>query len=154
MRTLTLPEYQQRLDVQLDDEDLKALAPFRPQQLVITPSLAGSGYDLGASSWVGAIKTPGVALVLEPKVTITRLLFLLSYALDPKRWRDIPFDYRPTDSLVEAIIPGFVHRRAIRQGVHRLPEPSRCAQHRAGTHRLRSATAATAWPDNNAGGRV
>jgi 5-methylcytosine-specific restriction enzyme subunit McrC len=120
MRTLTLPEYQQLLDVQLDEEDLKAFAPFSPKQLVITPSFSSSGYDLSASSWVGTIKTPGLALVLEPKVTIARLLFLLSYALDPKRWRDIPFDYRPTNSLVEAIIPGFVHqvRRALRQGVH------------------------------------
>jgi 5-methylcytosine-specific restriction enzyme subunit McrC len=119
MRTLTLPEYRQLLDVHLDEDDLKALAPFCPKQLAVTPSFTSSGYDLSATSWVGTIRTPGFALALEPKVTIPRLLFLLSYTLDPKRWRDVPFDYQPTDSLVEAVIPGFVHqvRRAVWQGV-------------------------------------
>ena len=119
MPTWILPEYSQLSGVALDDADLAALAPFCPRQLAVTPSFSGGGYDLAASSWVGTIRTPNGSLILQPKVAISRLLFLLSYTLDPDRWRDVPFDYQTSDSLVEAIIPGFVHqvRRAIRQGL-------------------------------------
>ena len=39
--------------------------------------------------------------------------------MDPQRWRQTGFDFRQQDSLVEAIIPGFVAqvRRAFRRGV-------------------------------------
>ena len=44
---------------------------------------------------------------------------MISYALDPSRWRETGFDFGIEDSLVEAIVPGFVRqvRRAFRRGV-------------------------------------
>ena len=119
MRTLTLPEHGQLPDVALDLADVDVLAPYCPRQLTLTPDFSGDGYVLAAGSWVGTIRTPSVALVIEPKVALSQLLFLLSYTIDPHRWRDMPFDYQATASLAEAIIPGFVHqvRRAIRQGL-------------------------------------
>ena len=46
-------------------------------------------------------------------------MFLISHALDPSRWRETGFDFGIEDSLVEAIVPGFVRqvRRAFRRGV-------------------------------------
>lgn len=119
MQTLTLPEYGTLTDVALESADVGALATFSPSQLAVSPTLHGDGYDLSASSWVGTIRTPGLSLMLEPKIPISRLLFLLSYTLDPTRWRDVPFDYETAPSLVEAVIPGFVHqvRRAVQLGL-------------------------------------
>ena len=119
MQTLTLPEYGTLTDIALDPADAEALAAFAPTQLSVAPTLRGDGYDLSASSWVGTIHTPGCSLVLEPKIPVPRLLFLLSYTLDPARWRDIPFDFATAPSLLEAMIPGFVHqvRRAIELGL-------------------------------------
>jgi len=119
MRTLTLPEYKQLQHVHLTSADLAALVHRTPKQLAIAPAMDGSGYDLTANSWVGTLTTPNLALILAPKIPLPRLLFLLSYTLDPARWRDMPFNYESAPDVVEAIIPGFVHqvRRAIRTGL-------------------------------------
>jgi 5-methylcytosine-specific restriction enzyme subunit McrC len=119
MRTLNLPEYQQLLAVPLSSAEVTDLAAFVPRQLSLVPSLTGNAYDLTANSWVGTIATHDLSLVLQPKVPVSRLLFLLSYTLDPKRWRDLPFDYAQVDDLAEAIIPGFAHqvRRAVQRGL-------------------------------------
>lgn len=119
MRNLTLPEYGQLHQVELASADLAALVPHTPKQLAIAPALDGSGYDLTTNSWVGTLTTPNLALILTPKIPLPRLLFLLSYTLDPARWRDIPFNYESAPDVVEAIIPGFIHqvRRAIRNGL-------------------------------------
>ena len=119
MQTLTLPEYATLTNVTLEPADAQAIALYAPSKLTIAPSLHGSGYELSSNSWVGTIRTPGLSLILVPKIAVPRLLFLLSYTLDPSRWRDVPFDYETAPSLVEAIIPGFVHqvRRAIQLGL-------------------------------------
>jgi 5-methylcytosine-specific restriction enzyme subunit McrC len=46
-------------------------------------------------------------------------MFLVSYALDPANWSSDGFDFDEEDSLLEAIIPGFVRQlqRALRRGV-------------------------------------
>ena len=60
-----------------------------------------------------------LSIQIRPKLAIDRLLFMMSYAFDPKHWRDTPSELDERDSLVEALIPGFVFhvRRALRRGV-------------------------------------
>jgi 5-methylcytosine-specific restriction enzyme subunit McrC len=76
-------------------------------------------YDLTPASHVGAIHLPDLAVEIRPKIPIARVLFLISYALDPRKWSANPFAFAPQPSLVEAVIPGFVAqvRRAFRRGV-------------------------------------
>ena len=50
-------------------------------------------YDLTASSWIGAIETPTVSLVVQPKFDIDNVMFLISYALDPIRWQHLVFHH-------------------------------------------------------------
>jgi len=59
------------------------------------------------------------ALKIRPKIPIERVLFLLSFALDPARWEQTGFDFAEEQSLVEAIIPGFINQvsRAVKRGV-------------------------------------
>lgn len=76
-------------------------------------------YDLTPGAVVGVVETDDLTVEIRPKLPIDRLLFLLSYAFDPKHWHLTPFDLEERESLVEALIPGFVFqvRRALRRGV-------------------------------------
>ena len=65
-------------------------------------------YDLTPSSTIGVINLGDLAIEIRPKIAIDRVLFLLSYSLNPKNWRSLGFDFAKADSLIEAIIPGFV----------------------------------------------
>src|SRR5262249_10230363 len=77
--------------------------------LAITPSLGRKdAYDLTPTSVIGTVRLTNLAIEIRPKLPIDRVLFMLSYAIDPRRWRTTPFDYQEQDSVVEAIVPGFV----------------------------------------------
>lgn len=119
MRLLTLTEYQPTAGIELAPDELHGLRRMTTS-ITIAPSAMQPGlFDLTPASWIGTINLGTLALEIRPKLPIDRVLFLLSYALDPKRWRDIPFAYGERASLVEAIIPGFVHqvKRAFTRGL-------------------------------------
>jgi 5-methylcytosine-specific restriction enzyme subunit McrC len=75
-------------------------------------------YELTPGSTIGVINLGDLAFEIRPKIPIQRVLFLLAYALDPKNWKSLGFDFAQAQSLVEAIIPGFVTQlhRALDQG--------------------------------------
>jgi len=88
--------------------------------LIVSPSVGVEGaYDITPGSIVGVVEFEDLSVEIRPKLAIDRLLFMMSYAFDPSHWRDIPFDLDERDSLVEALIPGFVFqvRRALLSGV-------------------------------------
>ena len=88
--------------------------------IAIAPSPASNGhFDLAPSSMVGVIDLETLTVEIQPKMTIDRFLFLLSYSLDPKKWQNQQFDFEEHSSILEAIIPGFAHqiRRALGRGV-------------------------------------
>ena len=119
MRQLTLKEYSTELCVPLSSDECDALRRLNAQ-IEISPSIGSPGcYDLTPSSWIGAIELPTLAIQIRPKIQISRVLFLLSYAMDPKHWQDTAFDLADADSLVEAVIPGFaLHlKRALGPGI-------------------------------------
>jgi 5-methylcytosine-specific restriction enzyme subunit McrC len=94
------------------------LAKVAPS-ITITPSVGtDSSYDLTPGSEIGAVLAGDLAIEIQPKIPIDRVLFMVSYALDPKRWRENPFQF-PESSLVEAVIPGFMAqvRRAFHRGI-------------------------------------
>jgi 5-methylcytosine-specific restriction enzyme subunit McrC len=119
MRLLTLREYQPALSVPLsatERDDLRRLAP----SIDITPTVGADGcYDLRPGSEVGTLNLGTLQIEIRPKLPIDRLLFLLSYAMERGRWDAVPFDYDERESLLEAIVPGFVAqvRRALARGV-------------------------------------
>ena len=119
VRQLTLKEYSTEPCVPLSSNECDALRRLNPQ-IEIAPSIGSPGcYDLTPSSWIGAIELPTLAIQVRPKIQISRVLFLLSYAMDPEHWQDTEFSLNEADSLVEAVIPGFVlHlRRALGPGI-------------------------------------
>jgi 5-methylcytosine-specific restriction enzyme subunit McrC len=119
MRTLHLTEHQSQLAVQLSSQtaaSLQALCRGR----TITPTWGQPGhFDLRPTAHVGVIGLPDLIVVIEPKHAIDRVLFLISYALDPAQWQSEEGLYGTTDKLVEAMSAIFAHtfRNALRQGV-------------------------------------
>lgn len=116
---LVLKEYQTAPGVRLSIEERALLRRLAPS-IDIRPTDGSEGlYDLTPSSFVGAVDLGTVALEIRPKVPLDRLLFLISYALDPKAWHETAFDLQAESSLVEAVIPGFIHHvaKAFRRGL-------------------------------------
>lgn len=119
MRQLILHEYRTIAGVELsavERDELRRLV----RSLTIAPTPGSEGcYDLTPGAEVGAVNLPKLAVTIQPKLPIDRLLFLVSYAMAHDRWREIPFDLEQRDELVEAIVPGFVAqvRRALQRGV-------------------------------------
>ena len=119
MRHLTLREYESAPATALTTVEVAALAEAAPW-VEISPATGHPGkYDLRPGSHIGAVTLDSLALEIRPKLPIQRVLFLLSYSLDPRLWKQTGFDFQEQDSLVEAIIPGFVTqiRRAFRRGI-------------------------------------
>lgn len=118
MDILTLREHQTSLAVRLTVEQRDVLR--RLAGVTAAPTSGSEGcYDLTPGSLIGALSLPGMAVQIQPKIEIGRVLFLLSFALDPRSWRSSGFDFEARESLVEAVIPAFVHqvRGALRRGV-------------------------------------
>jgi hypothetical protein len=93
----------------------------RPGANLYTTSVIALGFLLAAVALagvlallVGGIHLSTLEIVIQPKLPIERLLFLISYVIDRVGWRE-GFEFVERDSLLEAVIPGFVSqvRRAI-----------------------------------------
>lgn len=116
---IELREYVTTVGVPLDMEERDLLSRL-VRSLLITPTAGTEGlYDLRPGSQVGSVRIGEGRIIIRPKVEMDRVLFLVSYAMGLTRWDMCGFDYAEDDSLLEAIVPGFVAQvaRALRRGV-------------------------------------
>jgi 5-methylcytosine-specific restriction enzyme subunit McrC len=119
MEHLKLSEYATEYAVELTREERDSLTNAIPS-LTIAPSVGFENrYDLTASSWIGAYQIGELAVEIRPKLPIERVLFLMSYSLDPSAWRDETVWFESAPTLHEAIIPAFVYQvqAAFRRGL-------------------------------------
>jgi 5-methylcytosine-specific restriction enzyme subunit McrC len=63
--------------------------------------------ELVADSHVGVIRLPGTVIEVQPKLPMDRFFFLLSYAVDPSRWRKEHAPFAADQSVLEAVAPAF-----------------------------------------------
>lgn len=114
-RSLTLTEHQTSDAVALSPEELNALLEIR--SLRVQPTRDGA-FIVTPGSEVGVIELPTLRVTIEPKLTIDQVLFLISYALDPVRWRE-EAAFPTQRGLVEWLVPVFVAqaRRAFARGL-------------------------------------
>lgn len=119
MALVELREYQTVSGVPLSLEQRDALRRVAPSVAIVPTTGLEDVYDLTPGSFVGAIHVPGVDIVVRPKLPIDRVLFILSYAMGVTSWQQEAFHLEEADSLVDAIVPGFVYqlRTALRRGV-------------------------------------
>jgi len=119
MQQLSLREYRPELRVPLtlrQREQLRVLTT----SIAISPSAGETElYDLTPGSWVGAIRLEDLDVVVEPKIPLDRLLFMLSYSMGRIRDLEADVDLSRAPDLPEAIVKAFVRHasRALARGV-------------------------------------
>jgi len=116
---LQLTEYVPARGVELTSADAGMLRRLVPSLSVAPAWDAPGAFDLVPGSEVGAISLDGSDVVVRPKVPTDRVLFLISYALDPARWQDRTAAYSTAPEIVEGMAALYAYelRRALRRGV-------------------------------------
>jgi 5-methylcytosine-specific restriction enzyme subunit McrC len=114
-----LVEYQNSEPMRLAKDERTTLRTLVPGITITESPLGPELYVLNPGGRVGAVQIGSRRFVLRPKIGIRRLLFLLSYSMDPRQWRRLGFDFDDEDDLFEALIPGFAFQleEALRQGL-------------------------------------
>ena len=118
MATLTLREYEEHpVSVPLDAGQLAGLRAAHIE--VAAPKSDGATWVLKPSSHVGALRLGPLSIVVQPKIPVERVMFLVAYALDTRQWRQYVSQLRPDSELLETIIPAFVYHtsRAVPRGL-------------------------------------
>ena len=118
-RTLTLTEYKTAKEVSLSEAEAGWLQECFPI-LDVRPTWQRPGrYDLTPGSHVGTVALPGLTVLIRPKISAERVLFLISYVLDPVKWQHAMSSLSVQNDLVEgmAALFGVALRRALAQGV-------------------------------------
>lgn len=76
-------------------------------------------WEVSAGTQVGVVRIESLQVVIQPKIDINRLVFLMGYARRPSFWRDDRVQLDPSDDLPAALADAFVRsaRRALEQGL-------------------------------------
>ena len=116
MRPLELREYEPSEPCLLSIAERDALSNI----VTITP-VAGQAdtYYLTPGSTVGALELGDLSVSIRPKLDISRVLFLASYAMGAFELQDRRFPFTDAETLVEALVPAFVSaaRQAFGRGL-------------------------------------
>lgn len=116
MRPLELREYERSEPLRLSATERDALGKV----VTITPVPGqADAYYLTPGSTVGAFELGDLSVSIRPKLDISRVLFLASYAIGAFRLRERHFSFSEAETLVEALVPAFVAaaRRAFGRGL-------------------------------------
>jgi len=119
MRTLHLREHRPEFGVPLGRDEVDLLRGLGAV-LQIQPTRARPGhFDLTPGAHVGVVRVGDLTLAIAPKLPLARVLFLLSYAMDGRWWRDDEVSLPEDGDLLEALVPFYARavRRALRRGV-------------------------------------
>lgn len=116
--SVVLREHTRSSPIPLSEGEREGLARLAPGVSVV-PAEEGDGcFVLDPGNNVGAIQLGSRRFELRPKIGVRRLLFLLSYSMDPASWRQQGFDFDEDADLFEAVAPGFAYQveEALRAG--------------------------------------
>lgn len=92
----------------------------RSPALTVTPSNAVPGtWDLKASNYVGLVEADGVEILIESKVTVSRLIFMIAYSMRPDGWRELASTMEGASDPISGITHAFCHfsEKAVAQGL-------------------------------------
>jgi 5-methylcytosine-specific restriction enzyme subunit McrC len=119
MRTVVLTEYVRSEPITLSVAQRDALGKL-VKGLTITPAAGSTDtYTLTSSSTVGVARAGDLTVELRPKIGVAPVLFLISYALNPKSWKLEQAQLARDANLAEAVIPLFTRtiHQTIRPGL-------------------------------------
>ena len=85
----------------------------------VAPGWETDSWTVTATSLVGVLSVEGATLRIRPRMRISRLLFLLGYAQDPRTWREDPVGLDDAADLWPAMAQLFVRQvdRALQRGL-------------------------------------
>ena len=103
--------------VELPRATADALAEARIVE--IKPTMHQGWWEVAAGTRIGVATVGELQNIVQPKIDINRLLFLMGYARRPQRWRDDVVRLDPHSKLPEALTDAFLAspRRALGQGL-------------------------------------
>jgi len=117
MRQLTLTEGSPAETYDLTTKEAEAIAGAELGEVARLPG--ASDWSISAGRKIGVARIGDLQLTVRPKIPIDRLIFLMSYARDPKFWRDqsvlLGVDSDITEALAHAF--GFHASKALDQGL-------------------------------------
>lgn len=115
MQPLILREGEPLGDVTLPPRVVDALTATD----VLSAEADGGTWVLKAGTRVGVVNVAGQQIIIQPKVNINRIVFMMSYALRPKFWRNDVVRLKRAPDLVDSLAHAFTafSRRALEQGV-------------------------------------
>ena len=116
MRKLKLTEYERSDAVAIPVAERDVLRSF----LLVEPAPGTeSTYFLTPGSTIGALEVGDLSVSIQPKLRVSRVLYLASYAIGEIEFREERFDYEDEPTLVEALVPVFsaAARRAFSRGM-------------------------------------
>lgn len=125
---ILLQEHKTKESVALASEDLAALRESY-LDLQITPAAEPGRFDIRPGSTIGTILMNGRQLVIQPKLDISRVFFLMAYASGLVSWKEDLALLPPQSSLLEALIPIYcahldrAFKRGLLQGYRHVDEP-------------------------------
>lgn len=116
-RHIELREFECSTNVVLAPAERDALQRAAPHVSVRPVPGTADCYDLTPSSRIGVVDTGMCIVTISPKIPIERVLFLISYAVDPACWEQLLADFVGSQSVVEAIAPAFC--KLVAKATHR-----------------------------------
>ena len=105
MRTIDLQEYERSESYRLSVDERDGLRNIPSLTLTIEPAPGVEGeYHLTPGSTIGALEIGNLSVSILPKLDISRVLFLASYAMGAFKLREMErFNFEDAPSLVEAL---------------------------------------------------
>lgn len=118
MTSLLLREWTTSTGVELSRGEIDVLRST--MRTSVQPTVGDSGlWDVTPGNVVGAVKVGLRTIIIEPKMDISRVLFLLGYVADPKVWREEDAEVEHATDVVSAVAQLLVNLglRALRRGL-------------------------------------
>ena len=119
MRQLTLTEYTTTAGVLLGSEEVSMLRRAHPT-LRVEPSDGMPGrVDLTPDQHIGVVQLPSVAIEIQPKMPMSSVVFLVSYAADRVNWSRIATAWKDDATLMDLVAAVLCRsiERATRRGL-------------------------------------
>lgn len=85
----------------------------------VSPTAERDLWTVAAAGKIGVVRVGSLQVIIEPKIDINRLVFMMGYARNPTYWRDDRVHLDPELSLPEALAESFrrLATRALEQGL-------------------------------------
>ena len=103
MRQIDLREYRTSEPVRLSVAERDALHEAVPSMTIQAVAGHSDLYSLRPESVIGALELGELSVAIEPKLDISRVIYLASYAMGAFDLRDERFDFATAPTLVEAL---------------------------------------------------